>query len=102
MFASAPEIQDDDQFKNTPNNDRIGFVRKVLGIVSVQLIVTAIFSYIVYSSELLTEIVQNSIGLLVMFLTISLITSIAIICSKTVSRTVPYNYLALLLFVSIM
>ena len=102
MFsASAPEISEDDfSFKYTPVSDRIGFVRKVLGIVSVQLVFTSLISALVLSSTALTESIQNSPGVLILLAITSIITSIALICSKKLSRTVPYNYALLFTFVS--
>ena len=100
MFAiSSPDIiQNDFQFKFTPSGDRIGFVRKVLGIVCFQLLITAIFTTVVISSNTLTDMVQNSVGLVVFACIISLFSSISLICSKTLSRTVPYNYLILMIW----
>lgn len=103
MFASAPEISEEDfQFKNSPANDRIGFVRKVLGIVCAQLLITATISGLVMSNDIVTEAVQNTPGMLVFTCILSIISSIALICSKTLSRTVPYNYSVLLVFVFFM
>lgn len=102
MYGSGPlDISSDDSFKfrNSPSTDRIGFVRKVLSIVATQLLVTAVFTCIVLASEAITAFVQQSIEMLITTFIISMITSIALICCKSVSRTVPYNYIALLVFV---
>jgi FtsH-binding integral membrane protein len=103
MIALPPPdiMPGDADFRKTPSNDRIGFVRKVLGIVSFQLLFTSVFSAVVIASDTLTETVQNSLGLAIFALIVSLFISIALICSNKLSRTLPYNYLALLLFVKI-
>ena len=99
--VAAPEIaQEDFNFKDTPTNDRIGFVRKVLGIVSAQLVITSLITALVLSSASLTETLQNSLATLILLAITAIIISIALICSKKLSRTVPYNYALLLAFVS--
>ena len=90
---------DDMNFKNAPHEDRIGFVRKVLGIVGMQLLITAICTGLAISSPDFLQFAQEEFGILILTTFLALFTSIALICSKTLSRTVPYNYLVLLIFV---
>lgn len=88
---------DDSFFKNT--SDRIGFVRKVLGIVAFQLLITAFVTGIVISNENLMDFIQSHPEINIITAVTSLIICIVLICCKNVSRSVPQNYIFLTIFV---
>lgn len=74
---------------------RLGFIRKVFGIITVQLVITTIIVMSVYlSSALLIFLAENS-WLIYMFLTFYLVTSFLILCCKSIAREVPGNYICL-------
>ena len=88
---------EDTFFKNT--SDRIGFVRKVLGIVAFQLLITAFVTGIVISNENIMEFIQSHPEINIITAVASLIICAVLICCKSVSRTVPQNYIFLAIFV---
>jgi FtsH-binding integral membrane protein len=88
---------DDTYFKQ--NNDRIGFIRKVLGIVAFQLLLTALVTGLVISNEGLTEFVQAHPEINIITAVSSLIIAIVLLCCRDVSRAVPQNYILLTIFV---
>lgn len=72
--------------------DRLGFIRKVYGIIFTQLSVTSLVTYLTMTSESLQIFMAEnpSIGLLC---TLSMIvTELLLVCSKRISRQVPLNY----------
>lgn len=91
---------DDRNFK--VSSDRIGFVRKVFSIVAFQLLTTALVTAIVISSESVTELVQEHPEINLITAIIALIIGIVLICFRSISRTVPHNYILLGIFVSLM
>ena len=110
-YGSAyPQGQQDDlewkQAPTNPENDsyepeimmRLGFIRKVFGIISAQIVLTGIFIYLSCSSPSFAKFQHESPILLGFTLILSLITCICISCSRYLSRTFPYNYLLLFVF----
>ncbi len=85
-------------------NPRLGFIRKVLGIISFQLLITSAFVYLAqtswYSFFRAVNGTPNPIAsTLFIFSFIGVIVTLLIIlCSSTISRTVPINYFLLLAF----
>ena len=87
---------------------RIGFIRKVYGILSVQLAITfgisclgmlpsvkLIFMYQIYDRIYLTSV---GLGLLITCCVLFFFTLIPLACCRKVGRSVPINYILLLLF----
>ena len=79
-------------------NIRLGFIRKVYGILAVQLLITSIFTLICMSSESVKSFLISNISLLTFNIFLEIFLSIVIICCRGISRRVPHNYLILLLF----
>ena len=79
-------------------NIRLGFVRKVYGILTFQLLFTSFFSLWCMSSDSLKKFLLENRGLfyLIFFLEIAL--SFTIICCKGITRSVPINYILLMIF----
>ena len=96
------ENDEDDNFFSHDNekNDRLGFIRKVYGILSAQLCLTASAIAAVKMVPGWNEAIQTPgmsalcMGLLV----ISIVVEIAIVCCKDVARKSPQNYIYLFVF----
>ena len=78
-------------------NPRIGFVRKVYGIVSIQLIFTTLMSYMSMETSFGSFQQQNP-GLLLVALVVNFITMIAVFCCGNIAKRVPTNYILLSIF----
>ena len=92
---------------NSSYNPRLGFVKKVYGIISVQLIITTIFVVLAQSrfAAYLQDCDYYSCGPSSAAMTIfwiclvaTIIISIMISCYTSIARTVPTNYILLFLF----
>lgn len=77
---------------NLHGKARLGFVRKVFGILAFELIFTALWIVSVKSSVNLHHMVKGSHGLGIFFAIITFIGTLTLALSKTAARTVPYNY----------
>ena len=77
---------------------RLGFIRKVYGILSIQLFITTLFCLLSMISQSVKEfmIFNRGLAYIMLFLLI-IIPTIIIYCTKTM-RQVPQNYIILLLF----
>jgi FtsH-binding integral membrane protein len=79
-------------------NLRLGFIRKVYGILSVQLLITSLFTLICMSSDSLKLFLLNHVSLFYIIVFFEIIISFVILCIRGISRNVPWNYIILLLF----
>ena len=95
--------QNDDEEENLEINIetsvRNGFIRKVYGILSIQLIIT--FSFVLlFQLPSIKNTILNNIDLAENILLISsilfLFLFLSLACCRTLSKTVPYNYIVLL------
>ena len=77
-------------------SDRLGFIRKVYGILSVQLSFTAVFCFIVMNSPALAAVVLN-LPLLITVVVMYLMSACALMCCG-LDKKVPVNYLILAVF----
>lgn len=77
---------------------RLGFIRKVYLILSVQLIVTAIFVAISCFNDKYIRFVYENKWLIFVCLAVNLICMYTLIYVRKVARAVPWNYLLLFLF----
>ena len=77
---------------------RLGFIRKVYSVLMLQLAVTfglvAVFTF----SETVRNFVQSTPELLFSAIAVSFVALIAMACCSSVTRTYPYNYIALAIF----
>lgn len=78
--------------------DRLGFIRKVYGILSAELFVTVFMSVIVYLSEDYQDWIQENIWLYIICAVGAITILLVLFCCQKVARRVPYNYLLLFLF----
>lgn len=79
-------------------NIRLGFIRKVYGILTVQLFITALYTLIVMCSNSLQSFMITHTGILFFMFIILIIIPIVIICCRGIMRQVPQNYIILLIF----
>lgn len=77
---------------------RLGFVRKVYGILSVQLLITTIFTLFSMYWTSWKHFQMNHIGLAWIMIALTFILPIIIICCPGPMRQVPQNYIVLFLF----
>lgn len=73
---------------------RLGFIRKVYGILAAQLLLTSLFVCLTFSDSV-ADFFKNSVGIFWACLGVSLVMGITIICCKSVARQVPTNYILL-------
>ena len=86
----------DEKFSN--REDRLNFVRKVYGIIFAQLLFTSVFIVIPLSSIDVALWMRKYYGFLIAAIVGQLVTSIALICCRGLSRKVPTNYVLLGIF----
>lgn len=79
-------------------NVRLGFIRKVYGILCFQLLLTTFICLISMYSESFARFQAENYGLMIAAVVFSLIIMIAIFCYQKVARTYPTNYIALTAF----
>lgn len=79
---------------------RIGFVRKVYSILSVQLAFTVAFSALCMTSKTVQHFILSDIGLglLAVAAVLSLVVGITLMCYTSIARKVPTNYILLGVF----
>ena len=87
----------DDPVENIAKSLRLGFVRKVFGILAVQLAVTfGIICLFVFSPEVNTYVrSRNGSWLYWTSIFVFIASLLALACARNLARTVPYNYVAL-------
>lgn len=79
-------------------NTRLGFVQKVYGILTCQLIFTVLLSIISMTSKSFMLFQVQNYGILIFCIILTLIIMIVLFCYKEASRTTPYNYILLSIF----
>lgn len=98
-----PPYNNDDPYpsiftKQTPDEVRMGFIRKVYSIVTFQLVLTVVFSLIVYNNKQVKDFLVHQIWIFITALVLNIITVYALFCCKSNARTVPRNYILLTIF----
>lgn len=108
---SQPQQQYENNFNgSTPadlesklsQTNRIGFIRKVYSILTVQLLITAIFTSICLASVGMQEFMVRNPSLMGICIVVYMISMYTLVCYPKVSRAVPWNYLLLFLFTAAM
>jgi len=93
--------QDDPNKRDSEYNSlnvRIGFVRKVYGILAIQLLITTLICVISMTSPAFATFQAESPGIFIAAIVLSFVVLIAIFCFKNVAKTVPTNYICLIIF----
>lgn len=94
--------QDDHQHSDTKDSvflleTRLGFLKKVYGILSAQLALTVFVCTLIMSSQALQKTFCNT-AVLIIALVVQIGVMIPLLCSKKLARTVPKNYILLGIF----
>ena len=107
-FNSYPNYQTEDfktfeekdlkPIKDISENLRKGFIRKVYGILSIQLLTTAIFSLLTIKFSFIQQFMLNHILISNIMLILTFILPFLIVCNISLMNKIPYNYLILFLF----
>ena len=93
------EIMDEDiSEQQIQQSIRLGFIRKVYGIISFQLLITTIVVYFSIYNHFLSSFMVSYPGFVYLFFFGALFTEIPIICCPSVASQVPLNYVLLLIF----
>jgi len=77
---------------------RLGFIRKVYGILSAQLLFTFFMCLIACSSDSFVQFQRNNIGLLFVAVILSIVIMITLMCFPAYAKKVPTNYVLLGVF----
>lgn len=86
-----------DQF-NASLEIRLGFIKKVFGILTIQMVFTTLLCLISISSISFNEFQRSHPEIVILCLLASLVTLLLLCCVRSVSRTVPTNYVVLSIF----
>ena len=92
------DVENDEEDSNIQLKIRLGFIRKVYGIILFQVLITvlACISAIFFPSFQYFIQVHNEF-IIISFIT-ALVTEIMLVCCKSMSTSVPLNYILLLIF----
>jgi len=77
---------------------RLGFIRKVFGILSAQMILTTILCVISVSSTSFSHFQKSHPEIFIISIVVSIISMILLTCFRSISRSVPINYIMLFIF----
>lgn len=77
---------------------RLGFIRKVYGILSAQLALTILMTIVSMSTESFKKFQMENSGIFFFFMVLSIVLPCVIICFPDAMRQVPYNYIVLFSF----
>ena len=77
---------------------RLGFIKKVYSILSVQLILTVVVCALIGANEDLKHAIHKNPAIFIIAIVVSLSTMCMLACSKDMARSVPLNYILLFLF----
>jgi FtsH-binding integral membrane protein len=95
---NAPLQDNDFEMANDPKSItmmmRIGFIRKVYGILGMQLAITAALVSLTFVDSV-SKFIQGNIAIFWCCLALSIVLAIPLICCKDVARRVPTNYILL-------
>lgn len=77
---------------------RNGFIRKVYGILSIQLLITTLFTITSCTSSSFAKFQQDSLGIFILCFFLTLALPCVIVCCKSAMSKVPNNYIILFTF----
>lgn len=92
--------EDNDLYYNSQwdTEVRLGFIRKVYGILSFQLLMTFFVCAISMTNQKFSQFQVSNPAIFYLCIITTIITSIAIVCCRSVARSVPLNYILLGVF----
>ena len=91
-------IDDDNTEKQIQQKIRVGFIRKVYGIILFQLSITTIVIYYAVTLQNFQQFILSSTGIVYLCLAGVIFTEIPIMCCQSVAQAVPFNYILLIIF----
>lgn len=104
-WANAPgddndsyRLLNDDNMKFANEEDRIGFIRKVYGIMSSQLILTAFVTLLPYLSYGIRTTMISNPGVGLASAIMAMVLACSLFCSESLARQVPANYILMFFF----
>ena len=83
---------------NLSKSSRTYFIKKVVGIVAAQLLLTAVFVLLGMTSVTYTEYIAKNPLVVFLALTTNIVTFCALSLSESLARKVPTNYILLAIF----
>ena len=96
------ESQKEEPFYDNTNgmfaNTRLGFIQKVYGLLTCQLLFTVLMCIISMTSKSFLNFQVENYGLFIFFIVFNIVIIFTLICFPNTSRLVPYNYILLFLF----
>lgn len=84
--------------KAISNSNRLGFIRKVYGILTVQMLITTLFVALTIWSKRIQEFQSKSTPTMAVTFVVYFVSLYALACYPKISRRVPINYILLFLF----
>ena len=88
----------DDGGKWDDAEDRLGFIRKVYGILATQLLITALMTLLPYMSDSIRSSLVASPGVAILIAICGLVLSCGLFCIESLARSVPTNYILMFIF----
>lgn len=98
LQRQLPPDDDYPPFDFKDNKVRLGFIRKVYLILSAQLLITFFFVLIAFLSDSFQQFQRDNVWLVIVCAVVTLITIYALACYRKIARSVPINYILLLVF----
>jgi protein lifeguard len=79
-------------YKSLDKNVRLGFIRKVFGLLCFQLSLTTLMVVVAMTSTGFQDFQRKNLGFFIFTIVMSFVIMIALMCYKDVARKVPTNY----------
>ena len=98
MGLSNDDFNSNQTYDSIQTQMRLGFIKKVLGILGSQILLTVLFCLLSMSSKSFLAFQMNSMGILIICFIGSIVIPIVLICFDSVARKVPTNYILLFTF----
>jgi len=99
MGLSDEDVHNTDQpYDSIQTQMRLGFIRKVLGILGSQILLTVLFCLLSMSSKSFLQFQMNNMAIFFLCLIGTIVIPIVLICFDSVARKVPTNYILLLTY----
>jgi FtsH-binding integral membrane protein len=95
---SFDNLEDDKTEEQIQQKIRLGFIRKVYGIISFQFLITTLVIYYAITSKTLQIFMVTNPSFVYLCLAGVIFTEIPILCCQSVAHKVPLNYILLLIF----
>lgn len=87
------EGKDQFEYYKFSDNNKLGFIRKVYGILTAQLLITSLFVIIGVVSESFNSFLKENFWIMIVCGVVSIIVLIFLVCFQKFAREVPTNYI---------